>query len=311
MTARSKTPSGASAKLLGLDLSTLWQGSVGPPNLLTLTHFYRRVDGPQPPEQMRASEYFPWTHQQLMAGKVVAVSSTEDVPAEAARDREMWRHFGVKTSLGIPLRAGGGPTFGVLSFNDMKDERTWPDALVQRLQLVAQVFANALARKQADQALRESEARLTLAATSAGVGFWTVEESTGRVWATETLRELFGFAPDVALTPESFYQIAHPEDRERLREAVAAGHAVGGGIPGRVPHPASRREPALDRLSRTPTPELHVQVRSALMGVSMDITERKRAEEALTGQAMYNRTSDRGQPRPPRDHRPGRQASPT
>jgi DNA-binding response OmpR family regulator len=82
---------------LDLDVSSLWQGSVVLPNLLTLTHFYRRVDGPRPPEQqMRGSEYFPWTYQQLIAGKVVAVSSTEDVPAEAARDRETWRYFGIK-----------------------------------------------------------------------------------------------------------------------------------------------------------------------------------------------------------------------
>ena len=34
----------------------------------------------------------------------------------------------------------------------------WPDAAVKRLQLVAQIFANAPARKRADQALQEGEA---------------------------------------------------------------------------------------------------------------------------------------------------------
>ena len=38
---------------LDLDLCTLWVGSGGSASLLTLTHFYRRVVGPQPPEQMR------------------------------------------------------------------------------------------------------------------------------------------------------------------------------------------------------------------------------------------------------------------
>ena len=36
-------------------------------------------------------------------------------------------------------------------------ERAWPDELVQRLQLVGEVFASALARKEAEEALRASE----------------------------------------------------------------------------------------------------------------------------------------------------------
>jgi len=43
----------------------------------------------------------------------------------------------------------------------MREERDWPETVVKGLKLIAQVFANALARKQADQALRESEARLS------------------------------------------------------------------------------------------------------------------------------------------------------
>ena len=96
-------------------------------------------------------------------------------------------HFGVKAILVIPLSVGGGPSSVYVSLNDMKTERLWPEAIIQRLQLVAQIFANALARKAADQALRESEARLNLAADSAGAG-------------------LVGFAA------ENPTLLAHPED---------------------------------------------------------------------------------------------------
>ena len=61
----------------------------------------------------------------------------------------------------------------------MREERTWPEALVKRLQLVAQLFTHALNRKRADEALRESEARLSLATSAAGVGLWSVEVETG------------------------------------------------------------------------------------------------------------------------------------
>ena len=72
----------------------------------------------------------------------------------------------------IPLSTGGGPLIGVLTFDTLKAERVWPEELVQRLTLVAQVFSNALAGKRSEQVLRESEARLSLAADSAGSGIW-------------------------------------------------------------------------------------------------------------------------------------------
>ena len=50
--------------------------------------------------------------------------------------------------------------FGALNFDVTREEREWPAELVSRLKLVADVFANALARKRDEQALRESEEQL-------------------------------------------------------------------------------------------------------------------------------------------------------
>jgi len=67
---------------------------------------------------------------------------------------------------------GGEPPVGALGFNTTRVEREWPDALVKRLQLVAEIFANALARKRADQALRESEERMRMSQQAARVGMF-------------------------------------------------------------------------------------------------------------------------------------------
>ena len=65
---------------LGLDLSTLWQWSPDDPYLLTLTHFYRPLGGPPPPEPMDAREHFPWVQAQLTAGREVLVESMDRLP---------------------------------------------------------------------------------------------------------------------------------------------------------------------------------------------------------------------------------------
>jgi PAS domain S-box-containing protein len=145
-------------EVLDLDVSGFWQWSADASGFFRLTHYSRAGEGPEIPERMSSQEYFPWYQQQVLAGRTIAVRSMTELPPEAARDRETFRQFGFKSNLTIPLSVGGEPSMGALGFTT-RAERDWPDALVKRLQLVAQIFANALSRKRADQALHESEAR--------------------------------------------------------------------------------------------------------------------------------------------------------
>jgi formate hydrogenlyase transcriptional activator len=264
---------------LGLELSALWQTSVEPPDFITLTHLYRPLGGPPLPKRMDAKEYFPWCLLQMTAGKVIAIS-TEEAPAEAARDQEVWRYYGIKSILTFPLSAGGEPLIGAISFSTMRAERSWPEALVKRLQLVAQIFTNALARKRSDEVLRESETRLSLATNAAGAGLWGMEIETERVWVSEETRELFEFAPDEELTFESFIKVIHPEDRERVstnvQEALQSGQNLL--IDYRIVLPDGRMRWISARgqrhLKATGEPD-------RLMGVSLDISAQKRLENRL------------------------------
>jgi PAS domain S-box-containing protein len=267
---------------LGVDLSALWEGTDAVRDPLTLTHFYSsQEDLLSPMRGMSAQEYFPWLQQEMLAGRSVAVSSLEDLPEAAAFDRENLRLFGVKSNLTVPLSVGGASPFGALGFNTTRVERDWPDALVKRLQLVAQVFANALARKRADEELRESEARMSLAADSAEAGLWTLDYGTGVLWATERGRAIFGYSLDEVISMERFEASVHPEDWDLVRGAIERSAREGGPVdmeyriivPGddRVRWIASRGRP---ESTSTGKPE-------RLMGVSIDVTERKRAEGAL------------------------------
>ncbi len=207
---------------LGLEIATLWQLVEDPPGALRLTHLYRPLGGPPLPDQMTAGEYFPWIQEQVVAGKTVAISSPDELPPAAARDRETLRHYGVKASVNFPLSAGGVGVIGVQSFNTVREERTWPDPIVSRLRLIAHIFANALVRKRTDQALRESEARLRLATESAEVGLWMMDITTRRFWVSDVARELFGYAPDTEVTLARVLESVHPEDRNRVSEAVGS-----------------------------------------------------------------------------------------
>jgi formate hydrogenlyase transcriptional activator len=270
----------AICECLVIEHSAVWQTSESYPDELVLTHLYRDP-GLQPPAgRMSSTEFFPWAQTKLLSRQIVCVPNTAEAPPEAKRDMESWRSFGIKSTLGIPLSAGFGAVFGVLSFDAIRQERAWPETLQKRLVLIAQVFANALERKRADQRLRESEARLSLAANSANAGLWTLEPETGQIWATEKAFELFGLAPSEPMNLNAVLSFVHLEDRERLRETIREAMRTGdeSAIEYRVQRPdgtvrwiASRGR---RRAVRDGEPE-------RLMGVSIDVSESKRVELEL------------------------------
>jgi PAS domain S-box-containing protein len=279
---------------LGVDLAALWQASAAVPGTLALTHFYSSQEGLLPPMRgMSAQEYFPWLQQEMLARRIVAVPSLEDLPESAALDRENLRRFGVKSNLTLPLSVGGASPVGALGFNTTRAERDWSDAVVKRLQLVAQVFGNALARKRADEALREGEERLSLAADSAEAGLWILDYATGVFWTTERARAVFGYSPDVVVTMEHLHASVHPDDWDRVRGAVERSARAKERVnveyrivlpgDGRVRWISSRGRPYF---RSTGEPE-------RLMGVSIDVTERRAADEAFrAGQARLEEAAN-------------------
>jgi len=138
---------------LGLDRSTLLQRSNEEDDLV-ITHACA-VPSFAPNPRLFAKQDFPWVHQTLLRGGIVRFSKLEELPAEAGRDKESFRTIQQKSNLILPL-ASTGRVFGALSFGTLTGEREWPDVLVQRLQLMADIFANALVRQQSEQSLKRA-----------------------------------------------------------------------------------------------------------------------------------------------------------
>jgi PAS domain S-box-containing protein len=266
-------------QFLGFDYSVLWQWPATTPVDPQPTHAYLAQGRVLPPEPLHHVQ-FPWIRQELLAGRMVVIPSVDEMPAEAAVDRENARRLGIKSDLSFPLSLGGEPPIGALAFNDLESERDWPDALVKRLRLVAQVFTNALARRRHELSLRESEERLNLAADAAGAGLWTLDDGTGTFWATEKARNIFGYTPDEVISMGRFETSVHPDDWDLVRGAIERSVRAGESlaveyriiVPGndRVRWIASRGRPTSMATGEPPR----------LMGVSIDVTERKLAEES-------------------------------
>ena len=116
--------------------------------------------------------------------------------------------------------------------------------------------------------------------SSAGAGLWSVDLGTGRIWATERTFELFGFGTGEELTVEKVLGSVHPEDHERIGQAVQQTLQSGQETVAdcRVVLPGGN---VCWIASRGRTHANSAGAPNRVLGVSVDITDRKRAEMAL------------------------------
>ncbi|MEO5845399.1 MAG: PAS domain S-box protein, partial [Caldimonas sp.] len=133
-------------------------------------------------------------------------------------------------------------------------------------------------RRRLDQVLAEKEARMRLAMDAAHYGGWEWDRSSGEMIWTDKMRELLGVGADEPTSFALFQQRIHPDDRARRERAVAEAWTTG-------VHSNEYRIVRPDGEVRWVSSRGRV-IRGAdgserLLGVVGDITEQKKAVEAL------------------------------
>ena len=116
--------------------------------VVRITHAWVTEGAAPRPATVSLAE-IPWVMARQQGGEVVRFSRVDELPADAAVDRETYEKLGIKSQVEVPLKVGGA-LLGTLTFSTFASERVWPDELVQRLQLLGEVFANVLSRRQSE-----------------------------------------------------------------------------------------------------------------------------------------------------------------
>ncbi len=142
-------------------------------------------------------------------------------------------------------------------------------------------------RKRAEATLRESEANLNRAQAVAHIGSWYLDLSRNELtWSDENYR-VFGIAPGTPLTYETFLAVVHPDDRATVDQAWGAAlrgsaydieHRIVVGGNTRWVREKAELIRGLDGRALTG------------IGITHDITDRKRAEEAVRDSEARFRT---------------------
>jgi signal transduction histidine kinase len=102
-----------------------------------------------------------------------------------------------------------------------------PPFLVMLAAMFFELSRDLLRASRRSRELRDSQARLDLAASAAGLGLWSWNADTGHVLATDKVHTMLGPSAGAALDVERFRKMIHPDDAERVlrewRDAAAIG----------------------------------------------------------------------------------------
>jgi len=269
---------------LGIELAALWQWTPrATPAVIRPTHVFCTDEAIQ--LEPLDEKLFPWFVERMLSGRPVVLASLDELPPEAELDRESCRLFGVKSNLTLPLAVGGEPPIGALGVNTLSRERAWPDALVKRLELLAQIFTNALARRRSEEERQRSEARLLAGADLAGLAFYEVDFERRVVFVDERFRTICGLPPerDAGIEPVEFWmERLHPDDREHvldLRQQLHDGKLEQLAVEYRFLHPRLG-ERWMHHIARVSSRDAGGRTLKS-HGVFRDVTERRLADESL------------------------------
>jgi PAS domain S-box-containing protein len=206
----------------------------------------------------------------------------EDVELDEAFEplREAARAAGFRAVQSTPLFARDGQPFGVISTHFQNPHR--PSERDLRLtDLYARQAAAMIERQRTDEALRRSEFYLSEGQKLSQTGSWGLKLDTREVFSSDENLRIFGLDPAAAKpTYEGYFELMHPDDRAMVQRGIDQARAE------RRDFEAQFRVVWPDKTVRN----IHSMARPLFdesgrliefVGMNMDITDRKRDEDAL------------------------------
>jgi transcriptional regulator with GAF, ATPase, and Fis domain len=119
-----------------------------------LTHVWMG-NGIETAPKIFSQDMFPWMITKWLDKDLVLFSDPDDLPEEAGIDKDNVLKIGVKSMLSVPLKSEGA-VVGALMIFTVNTRRLWSTSLINRVQLLGEIFSNAILRKLREENLHSA-----------------------------------------------------------------------------------------------------------------------------------------------------------
>jgi len=141
--------------------------------------------------------------------------------------RKLAEICGLTACWSTPIISPQGAVLG--SFAMYREEKRGPRPEEDRLTAIATHIAGiAIERQRQQEMLSEREARISLAAESADLAFWSLYPEDNTVWMSDKGRAIYGYEPDTKLTCDSILSRVHPDERVKIKAEYDSECAIHG-----------------------------------------------------------------------------------
>ncbi len=234
------------------------------------------------PEQLRGQplDAMPWLRSRLAPLRVSELRDTSEPRADQNEDAQQWSHLGIGSVLMIGYCVGGKAA-GVLGIANAQPRDHWEVQLHLLMKLLGSSLATGLERIAIQRQLQDLEERNELALYSANDGLWDFDTLNNRVYLSPRWKAMLGYDEnDVGQAPD-WRTLVHSDDMSRVQSAIR--DHVAGKTPifeslHRMRHATGEWRWVISR-AKAKVDDKGRLLR--LVGVELDITERKLYEEAL------------------------------
>jgi two-component system sensor kinase FixL len=193
--------------------------------------------------------------------------------------RKLAEICGLRSCWSTPILSAQGDVIG--SFAMYRQEKRGPNAEEKRLaEIATHITGIAIERKRAEEALREREARISLAAESADLAFWSIYPWENTVWMNDKGRMIYGFDTKLPLTLEVFLSRVNPDERSAVKAAFERASVSRGTFESEhrllLPHGKTRWVLMRGRCLQDEQGNLF-----EITGVTIDVSTQKQSEQQL------------------------------
>jgi diguanylate cyclase (GGDEF)-like protein/PAS domain S-box-containing protein len=234
------------------------------------------------PEQLRGQglESLPWLRSRLAPLRISEIRDTAHPRPDQLDDAVLWNDLGVGCVLLIGYHISGRAA-GILGIAGAQPRDGWEVQLHLLMKLVGSSISTGLERIEIQRTLHDLEERNELALYSANDGLWDFDTLNNRVYLSPRWKAMLGYDEiDAGQTPD-WRTLVHSDDMSRVQAAIR--DHVAGKTPvfeslHRMRHATGEWRWVISRA------KARVDAKGRLLrlvGVELDITERKLYEEAL------------------------------